>query len=210
MGSLEKRCAEAFLSLSENTKQADQIGSALDALGRLFIKNPEFRSFILNPVITRAIRGEILLGVLIKLGYINVEENGAAPEAQSYSGPWADSGVLLLRFLQMLLEKGRLAFLPNIAEEYINIKNEHRKIIHIIARSSEPLDAGALDELRDKYMAQYGSEAAEITNIVVPSLIGGISVQIGDMHIDDTLYGRLAALARTIAAGAVKQTAEAG
>lgn len=351
MGSLERRYAEALLSLSENTQQADFIGSALSALGRLFTRNSEFRGLIINPVISRHIRSEVLLNTLIKLGYIkddgdgeddstNRHKNGGVQEApenripvealiclknvstvsgdsdimvkksvepykavkkishkntrkesegQTKSAPptgifaglgagrktkveggadinaarktktaarsdvgatvvrkltaartnndiktdaevdinsgngqqedtynekdyvsVTDAGMFLYRFLQMLLEKGRLAFLPDIAEEYQHIKAKHRSAINIVARSSEPLGADELDELRGRYMAQYGAASAEIINIIESSQSGGVSVQIGDMRIDDTLYGRLAGLARAIAAGAVKQTAEAG
>ncbi|MCL2058427.1 MAG: F0F1 ATP synthase subunit delta [Oscillospiraceae bacterium] len=270
MGSLEKRYAEALLSLADNVEQADVVGSALSVLGRLYQKNSEFRNFILNPVISKHVRGETLLGVLEMLGYIKnaggmagdmageiadggacggeavdlaggrelggetVElasgeacddeavdladsgacdgEAGSAASVSSNSAAASmiNAGVLLLRFLQLLLDKGRLAFLPNIAEEYNSIKAKHRMALRIVARSSEPLDPDKLFELREKYRLQYGSQAAEIDNVVVPSLYGGLSVQIGGMRVDDTLYGRLAALARAVAGGAVKQSVEAG
>lgn len=223
MGSLEKRYAEALLSLSENTYQADMVGSALGAVGRLFMKNAEFRGYVLSPVISRHIRSEILYNTLVNLGYIEPgSDEGAKTKrpgrktsdaivcAGGTDASAFNAGVLLLRFLEMLLDKGRLAFLPIIAEEYHEIKTRHRNIIHIIARSPEPLDIDTLEELRYKYMIQYGSAVSEIQNIVEPSLLGGVSVQIGEMRIDDTVYGRLAALARAITAGAVKQAAEVG
>ena len=286
MGSLEKRYAEALLSLTENAAQADQVGLGLNALGRLFMQNAELRGFILNPVISRKVRGETLQGVLEILGFaksggkaqalvavagidikadaaVDAEVNtgvdveteayaeadvgagvGAAAEADGSDGdgdadadaaaeayaeadatapdkydaapdkydvaPVLDSGDLLSRFLRLLLDKGRLAFLPNIAEEYQSIKAKTRDMLQVTVRSSLPLEPDILEEIREKYRLQYGAAAAEVKNIVEPSLIGGVSVQIGDIRIDDTIYGRLAGLARTIAAGAVKQAAEAG
>jgi len=215
MGSLERRYAEALLSLSDNTRQADLLGSALGALGRIYVQNAEFRELILNPEVSRQTRCEIFLGTLIKLGYIDGDaiterRGGRAVRLDAETDMVTDAGVMLLKFLQMLLDKGRLAFLPFIADEYYLVKARHRQAINIIARSPEPLDSAALDDLRYKYMAQYGAAKAEIENIVEPSQLGGVSIQIGDMRVDETLYGRLAALARAIASGAVKQTAGAG
>jgi len=308
MGSLEKRYAEALLTLTENAGQADIIGSGLSVLGRLFIQNQEFRSFILNPALSKENRSEALLGILELLGYIKGENDDAkndngieninntparekAAESKSgktkkvrksakakppaadmedavpthasvpaptsvstpMSGPThasvpapapgrptgiiadypdyddftaagdeiymtetdseiavSDAGVILYRFLQLLLEKGRIAFLPNIAEDYNAIKAERRSAIQITVRSASPVDGITLDALRGRYMSQYGSAAAEIHNVVEPSLQGGYSVHIGGVRIDETVYGRLAALARVIAAGAVMQKAEAG
>ena len=258
MGSLEKRYAEALLSLADNAEQADVVGSALGVLGRLYQKNSDFRNFILNPVISQQVRSETLMGILEMLGYIKdgddaggdaekddtekmvneiVDDNGANEdnaanqinqineineinednEESEITGEnagnevfVADAGVMLLRFLQLLLEKGRLAFLPNIADEYNKIKAKHRSAIHIVARSASPLDSDELYGICEKYRVKYGSASADIDNIVEPSMMGEISVQIGGMRVDDTLYGRLAALSRAVAGGAVRQTAEAG
>ena len=286
MGSLEKRYAEALLALADNVEQADSVGSALNVLGKLYRKSYEFRSLMLNPVISNNNRSETLLGILEMLGYIKsngetadnlpktrrrsiktatgntaagkgesqkssrkskksnaacdpdyadsipaadmrdlaAESDGTAADAYcddcyfdddaaanpDYDDEEAviivDAGILVLRFLELLLEKGRIAFLPIIAEEYISIKNKHRNGIHIIARSPAPLDSKQLVELCEKYKTQYGAANAEIDNIIEPSLYGGVSIQIGDMRVDDTLYGRLSALARAVTAGAVKQT----
>lgn len=208
MGSMERRYAEALLTLSENAQQADSVGSALGAMGRLFTYNAEYRGFILNPVVSRQHRVEILLDTLIKLGYIqNAEKNEIIDDTEAQA---PDTGMLLFRFLQMLLDKGRLAFLPDIADEYTSVKEKHRDAIRITVRSSEPLNDSELGDLREKYMAQYGAAAAEIINVIDLSPPGGVSVKIGETYVDDTLYGRLAALARAITAGAVRQTAEAG
>ena len=223
MGSLEKRYAEALLSLAENVEQADAVGSALGVLARLYQKNTEFRNFILNPVISQRVRSETLLGILELLGYIKTpdyndttacdeqssiesgDDDIASNDIASYV---ANAGVMLLRFLQLLLEKGRFAFLPNIAEEYNTIKAKHRVAIHIVARTAAPLDTQKLYVLREKYKQKYGAAYAEIDNIVEPSILDEIIVQIGDIRVDDTLYGRLVALSRAVAGGAVKQPLE--
>jgi len=191
MGSLEKRYAEALLSLAESAPQADEIDSALNALGQMFLQNQELRDFILNPAISKQTRGETIMDILDMLNASNGNE------------PGSEAILLLSRFLKLLLEKGRLAFLPNIAEEFHVIKAAHRNMLRITVRSASALDDDILDELREKYRIQYGAAQAEIENVTAPSIIGGISVQIGDVRIDDTIYGRLASLARTIASGAV-------
>ena len=294
MGSLEKRYAEALLSLTDSASQADRVGAALSALGRLFVESPELRGFVLNPVISRQVRGETLLDILEMLGFMKRRDYGyaggvgAEPDVYEIcgedaeddiicedaedvidcedaedeivcedadediicggaeddiirdgaeeiicdgadneniregadnenSGDGADddiggepAGLLLSRFLRLLLDKGRLAFLPNIAEEYGAIKANHRNVLRVTVRSAAPLDGDSLDRIRDKYKRQYGAVLAEVENVIEPSLIGGLTVQIGDLRIDDTIYGRLASLARAIAAGAAKQTVEAG
>jgi len=278
MGSLEKRYAEALLSLAGNAAQADEVDSVLTVLGNMFSNNQELRDFMLNPAITKQIRGETLHNILDMIsasqrddgdpfdadgmayasgpsdagnltnagslanagnpasaGSLANAGNPASDGRPANAGGPADaetppggggaadidedradmilveseSALLLSRFLRLLLEKGRLAFLPNIADEYHAVKSERRNMLRIVARSSEPLDGATLEALRERYRIQYGAAFAEIQNIVVPSLIGGVNIQIGDVRIDDTIYGRLAALARTIAAGAVIRDAGA-
>jgi F-type H+-transporting ATPase subunit delta len=191
MGTLERRYAEALLSLTESAAQADEVGMSLGNLGKLFSQNSDLREFILNPSVPNHVRAETLSDILDML-------RGDGGKAESGE----DAGVLLSRFLRLLLDKGRLAFLPTISDEYDAIKAAHRNVLRILVRSSAPLDDKTLGGFREKYREQYGASEAEIVNTVEPSLLGGVSVQIGDVRIDDTLYGRLASLARTITAGA--------
>jgi len=228
MSSLEKRYAEALLSMSENAQQADTIGTAIGTIGRLFLQNEDFRGLILNPDVTRQVRSEMLQGVLKILGYIKEESEADEAEArekilmlcadadgdedddfEDAEKPVADAGLILLRFLQLLMDRGRLSFIPFIAEEYLGFKAQCRKHIRINVRSSTPFPTERLEKMRKKYMLRYGAEDAEIENVIEPSIIGGLSVHIGGMRIDDTLYGRYAALARVVAEGAAMQTAEA-
>ncbi|MDR3121131.1 MAG: ATP synthase F1 subunit delta [Clostridiales bacterium] len=182
MGAVEARYAEALLSLSQTSGDADAAEAALLALGRLYSRSAELRGFLLNPAVAARVRAETLLLAL-----------GA-------NEPTDDCDSLLARFLRLLADKGRLGLLPAIADEYQKAKARHRNLLRVVIRSAERLDDKTVGVLLEKYRRQYGAAAAEAENIVDASLLGGICVQIGDTRIDDTLKGRFAELSKLLSA----------
>jgi F-type H+-transporting ATPase subunit delta len=110
-----------------------------------------------------------------------------------------DAARRVCHFVCLLIDKRRLSALPDIAERYHRLKSAARRELRVTAYSPRPLDDSQLGQLRQKYAKQYGAAAVYIANIVDPALLGGIIVQIGDLRIDGSVSGRLAALRRALA-----------
>ena len=111
----------------------------------------------------------------------------------------------LADFLCLLVDKGRLKLVPGIAAAYHDAKAKSRNVLRISVLA--PCEPGApqLDAIREKYARRYGASAVELDFRAEPSLVGGIRVQAGDVRVDDTLAGRLAALRELVTANQANQ-----
>lgn len=75
------------------------------------------------------------------------------------------------------------------------IVSERRKRLVALVRSAVALDAGEKDRLAAALAGIYGSEV-QIKAEVDPTVVGGLTVQVGDELIDGTIAGRLDRLKR--------------
>jgi hypothetical protein len=116
-------------------------------------------------------------------------------QARSASGG-RDSA--FVRFVCLLIDKNRLPELSGIAEDYSLLKSEARNELRATLYSRQALEPAQLGALSRKYAERYGAASVLIENIVDESLLGGIIAQIGDVRVDASLSGRLAALGRAI------------
>jgi F0F1-type ATP synthase delta subunit len=128
--------------------------------------------------------------------------NSADPPAQPDCGtPMCGGGPdgALAKFLCLLIDKNRLPEIFGIAEDYSLLKSAARNELRATVYSRRPLERGQLDALSRKYARQSGAASVLIENIVDESVLGGLIAQIGDVRVDSSLSGRLAALGRAIA-----------
>jgi F-type H+-transporting ATPase subunit delta len=96
----------------------------------------------------------------------------------------AGSDELLRNFLLLLVDKGRVGQLEEIAREFERMVAEHEGIVHA--------------ELLGRIEQSTGRKV-EATRKVDPSLIGGIVLQVGSHRLDASVRGRLDRLRRELA-----------
>lgn len=175
MPAVEPRYAEALISAAENPFQAAKIGSALSDFCSSIETSPELRTFMMNPIIPAEAKKDAVKQIL--------------PE---------NSPELAERFLCLLIDKNRLESLSGIIAEYEYRVAKNSGTIIIEVTTAQPLTQKERDEISETYRKKYGSSEAVINERVMPSLLGGIRVQIGDDRVDDTLYNRLRGLKSAI------------
>jgi F-type H+-transporting ATPase subunit delta len=97
---------------------------------------------------------------------------------------------LILRFLQILNEKGRLRHLPPILEAFDALVQEKFGRIEVDVYTAAPISPEDLRAIRDQLQKTIRREP-----IVRPytdhSMLGGVKLQIGDRLIDGSLATRL-------------------
>ena len=101
-------------------------------------------------------------------------------------------------FIQLLADNGRLAALPQVAEQYAALRAEVENTVDVTVTSALPLTAEQSDKLAQALTRRL-RRTVRLAATVDPSLIGGAVVRAGDFVIDGSLRGRVERLANTMA-----------
>ena len=101
-------------------------------------------------------------------------------------------------FLQVLVQNRRLLLLPQIREQYEELRREHEGVVEATIVSAMPMDDSQVRPLVAALEAKYKRRVnAQVE--VDPELIGGARILIGDKVIDATVRGRLDAMRTALA-----------
>lgn len=102
-------------------------------------------------------------------------------------------------FLDIILRKGREAYLPEIASEFINQYKEHKGISSVHIKTATPMSDDVLEAIKKKLLASdVTAETLDITTEVDEDLIGGFIVKVGDQLVDASIAYKLKEMAKTI------------
>jgi F-type H+-transporting ATPase subunit delta len=93
----------------------------------------------------------------------------------------------------LLAKRGRFAILPDVSAEYDALVRESRGIVAATVTTPAPLSAKELAGVR-AHVERLAGAQVELSTATDPTLVGGLTVRIGDRLIDDSLQGRLTRL----------------
>ena len=172
---LARRYALAASALAREQTVVERVGRELQAMDRAIGPSGLVHDFFVAPVVDRREKERVLAGAF---------EKSVHPIA--------------LHLLLLLVRKRREAMLGAIVEEYMALERAARGVEILTLQSARPLDRSEYARLIARLEAHYGKKF-EVTELVDPSLIGGLRVTMGDRRIDATVSGRLATLARELA-----------
>ncbi|WP_280547234.1 MULTISPECIES: F0F1 ATP synthase subunit delta [unclassified Halomonas] len=102
-------------------------------------------------------------------------------------------------FLRLVGQKGRLAALPAIAEQFALLKAQQEKRMDVNIVSAFPLDDAQQDKLASALAKRLNREIS-ITTQVDSTLLGGVILRAGDTVIDGSVRGRLNRLHEALSA----------
>ncbi len=100
-------------------------------------------------------------------------------------------------FLKLLLENGRVAVLPEIAEHFDALKAEVENSVDAVVTSAAPLSKEQEQDIASSLKKRLGREVRLSTEID-ENLIGGAVIRAGDVVIDGSLRARLEGLANAL------------
>ncbi|MBO1914042.1 ATP synthase F1 subunit delta, partial [Microvirga sp. 3-52] len=98
--------------------------------------------------------------------------------------------------LFVLLEKKRLNEINNFVDEFVDFVNDAAGIAEATVYSTRPLTESESAAISSTFARKVGRISLRINNIIDPTLIGGIRVQIGNRIFDNSLVNKLERLKR--------------
>lgn len=123
---------------------------------------------------------------LIKTPRVSVDEKKALLEEtfkSSFSEPF-------MNFIKILMDKKRGPEVLNIKKAFDQRVDEHNNIAKATVESVLPLSASQMADLTQKLGTLSGKKVS-LTNVVNPSLVGGLLVTMGDRVIDGSIKYKL-------------------
>ncbi|MBV6272534.1 F0F1 ATP synthase subunit delta [Alcaligenaceae bacterium CGII-47] len=101
--------------------------------------------------------------------------------------------------IELVIQNGRVEVLPQIAEQFELLRNQHEGTALARISSAFPMDESQVSELVAGLEKKFGLKLkAQIT--LDPSLIGGVRVAVGDHVLDTSVQAQLAGLRDSLAA----------
>jgi F-type H+-transporting ATPase subunit delta len=100
-------------------------------------------------------------------------------------------------FLALLADNGRLALLPQIAEQFENMKHQREGVLEAQIVSAFPMEGAQLGILVGRLESKFKRKIQPHVT-VDKELIGGIKIVIGDEVIDASVRGKLQHMATAL------------
>ena len=107
----------------------------------------------------------------------------------------------VLKLVGLLVERGKIDRIGDVAREFRRLLNEQHGVVEALATAAAPLTADETEALQKK-VAQMTGSTVDLRVEVDESLIGGLTVRVGDTLYDASVRGRLERLRVSVVAGA--------
>ena len=167
MTTTSKEYAQALFELSAAENGTEETLAGLDLVRGLMAESPEYRAMLASPAIPREERVRALESAL----------RGRIPD-------------ILLGVLRMMISRGHIGALNDMARFYEELAREYRGEAVATVTSAIALDAEELETLRAGLEKKFNRKVT-LRCAVDPALIGGMRVEIEGRVIDGSIRNKL-------------------
>jgi len=167
-GSLARRYAKALLEIGIAQQTYDALGKELDRAADTLRSSPELRLALENPVFSLEKRKLIMDELSRRLALSRPVRN----------------------FIMLLLDKGRIAALPDIARVHRTLIDEHAGRMRATVTSARPLDPMLETRLKTALEKSSG-KVVLFDKREDPAILGGLVTQLGDTVYDGSVRTQL-------------------
>lgn len=133
------------------------------------------------------------LGELLDSPKLSAEE-----KKKMLAGAFQAANQYILNTLFVLLEKKRMNEVVQVVDEYVDYANEAAGVADAKVYSTRPLTESESQSISAAFAKKVGKLSLRIENIIDPSLIGGIRLQIGNQIYDSSLSAKLNRMKRDL------------
>jgi len=110
-----------------------------------------------------------------------------------------DCEAVTLRFIGFLIDKKRIFYCGAIAQCFSALLDADENRVLVKVESMNPLSGEAIKRIKERLVKGLGKDVV-ITPVIVPSLMGGLRIILGDRVIDGSIAYQLKRLSETITA----------
>jgi F-type H+-transporting ATPase subunit delta len=170
-----RRYAKALFGVGKEENALDAYNGNLSTLSELAAGQPEIMDALTNPQYP-----------------LDTRENVAVQLGKAIGAPQ-----VMVNFLRLLVQKRRAAIIPDIAIVFQNMVDADRNISRGSVVTAVPLT----EPLQKKVQAtleKITGKKVILSNLVDPSIIGGVVAKVGDLVLDGSIKSQLAGLKDTI------------
>ena len=177
---IAKRYSKALFNLAEEGKAIEQYGQELHGFDEVLKRFPDLENALRNPLYPEATQKKLFEAVAGQM----------------------ELSPIMKSFLNLLIEKKRIQYLPDIGDYYDRLIDEHSNIARAKVKAAVKLNDSELGEIAASLEKKIGKK------IVVefqqdPSLLGGVFAQIGDFVLDGSVKRQLLNFKESLKRGAV-------
>ncbi|MEW5853895.1 MAG: ATP synthase F1 subunit delta [Myxococcota bacterium] len=172
---IARRWARAMLELAEEKKALAEVGADLDALADAIRKSKDLAHVVASPAFRVEQRRAVLMAVA----------DGGEKKAHQ----------LTRLFLNLLVDKGRLTYLPLIADAFRVEADRRLGRVRAEVHSATPLTKEELEgiaaALKEQAVKRQLGREVLVTANVDPALLAGVRARLGGLVFDGTLKNHL-------------------
>ena len=173
--STSKSYAMALYELSKEDSTLIKVEDDMKSLNKLLNTNNDFKDVILNPMITKQEKQNVL---------------SIISDRNHFS-------ITLKKFLGFIASKNRLFFLQKIIESFLNLVSDNKGELKAKLISSKELSADQQEKIKNDLSEKFNSPLNMIYKHD-PNLIGGLTIQIGSLMIDTSIKTKLKKLEKNM------------
>ena len=163
--------AEALFKLSLD--EGEKFNNELNLLATV-LRDKNLNSYLSNPTVSKDKGKKIVLSIL--------------PEKFNQS---------LKNFFELLVNNSRIIFFEEILQQFHNLENEHNKILEAKILSAFELLENQKDSIKERLEKKFNKKVV-LSCIVDKTLIGGVTIIIGDYVVDGSIKRNLEILKNSI------------
>lgn len=167
LGVISVRYARALLKCSIEAKAEDKVYQEMQTLAENFIKYPELRRAIDNPMISKEKKSEL----------IKVAAGGKVSEITE-------------RFINLVLQEVRESAIQFIANSYITLYRQQKNITRGKLTTAVPVSDAMKQKMR-KMVESRTNGTVEFSTEVDPELIGGFVLEYDTYRMDSSVKSQL-------------------
>ncbi|MFC4713081.1 F0F1 ATP synthase subunit delta [Planococcus dechangensis] len=174
MSQVAERYASALFQVAKEHNLSLEVEQDLREVRKVFEMTPELYQLIVSPKLSSEKRTNL----------INEVFQGANP--------------YVINTLQLMAERRRMNEVSELTQAYIQLSNVEQGIEDAKVYSTRPLTEEEAASISTVFAKSIGKNSLRIENVIDPSLIGGLRLQIGNRIYDSSVSTKLARLQRQL------------